>query len=135
MQLRLSNIKAFPAIAISIILALTLLLFGIYVIIPSDWLGLAIGTAYPNVIVRSVFGIFMAAPAIAILYYNVRYDIRTLVKYKVDKIRPYVFWMGVTYVYMCILRILIVGLFPPLFLLYLSLAAISFVVWLSNRYI
>ena len=135
MQLRLSNIKAFPAIAISIILAVTLLLFGIYVIIPADLLGLPVTTAYPNLIVRSIFGIFMSAPAIPILYCNIRYDLKTLVTEKMHKLRPYMFWMGVTWIYLCILRILIAGLLPPIFLVYLALAAISFVVWLSNRYI
>lgn len=135
MQLKLSNVKAFPAIAVSIILALTLLLFGVYIIIPSQWLGLAVGSVYPNWITRSIFGIFMAAPAIPILYCNIRYDLKTLVKEKMHKLRPYMFWMGVTWVYLCILRILIAGFFPPIFLVYLALAAISFVVWLSNKYI
>lgn len=135
MQLRLSNIKAFPAIAVSIILAITLLLFGVYVIIPSEWLGLAVTNAYPNLIARSIFGIFMSAPAVPILYCNIRYDLKTLVTEKMQKLRPYMFWMGVTWIYVCILRILIAGFFPPIFLVYLALAAISFVVWLSNRYI
>jgi uncharacterized membrane protein YfcA len=135
MQVRLDNIKAFPAIAVSVILAFTLLLFGIYVMIPTDLLGLAISKAYPNIFVRSIFGIFMAFPAIPILYCNIKYDIKTLVKDKMPKLRPYIFWMGVTYGYMCALRILIAGVFPPIFLLYLTLSAISFVVWLSNRYL
>lgn len=134
MQIRLSNIKAFPAIAVSIILALTLLVFGVYVIIPSSLLGLAATSAYPNIAVRSLFGIFMAYPAIPILYCNFRYDLKTLIKDKMPKLRPYMFWMGVTYTYICILRVLIAGFFPPIFLLYLALAAISFVVWLSNKY-
>lgn len=135
MQLKLSNIKAFPAIAVSIILALTLLFFGVYVMLPVDLLGLPISAAYPNLIVRSIAGMFMAYPAIPIIYCNIKYDLKTLVSEKMQKLRPYMFWMGVTYGYMCILRILIMGFLPPLFLLYLALAAISFVVWLSNKYI
>jgi hypothetical protein len=134
MQLKLSNIKAFPAVAVSVVLAVTLCLFGIYVIIPSDWLGLAVGTAYPNLTVRSIFGLFMAYPALPILYCNIRYDLKTLVTEKMYKLRPYLFWMGVTYIYMCALRILIVGFLPPIFLLYLALAIISFIIWLSNKY-
>ena len=135
MQLKLSNIKAFPALAVSIILALTLLLFGVYVIIPADWLSLPISKAYPNILVRSIAGVFMAFPAIMILYYNIRYDLKTLLTKKVDKLRPYIYWMGVTYGYMSILRILIAGVFPPIFLLYLTLAVITFVIWLSNKYV
>lgn len=135
MQLRLSNIKAFPAIAIIVILALTLCLLGIYVIIPPELLGVAGNTTYPSIIVRSIFGMFMAYPAVVILYANVRYNLKTLIKERMPKLRPYIFWMGVTYAYLTILRILIAGLFPPIFLAYMALAIISFIVWLSNRYI
>jgi hypothetical protein len=134
-RLKLSNIKSFPAVAISIVLAFTLCLFGIYVIIPSDWLGIPVTTAYPNLTVRSIFGIFMSYPGLRILYAHIRYDLKSLVKEEMQKLRPYIFWMGVTYTYMCALRILIVGIFPPIFLLYLALAVITFIVWFSNRYV
>ncbi len=131
----MSNIKAFPTVAISLILALTLCLFGVYVIIPSDWLGLAVTSAYPSILVRSIFGVLMALPAVPIIYCNVRYDLKTLVKTKLKKIRPYVFWMAVTYFYLTALRILIAGLFPPIWLVYLALGLISIVIWLANKYI
>lgn len=134
MRLNLSNIKAFPTVAISLLLALTLCFFGIYVIIPTDWLGLPTTTVYPNLIVRSIFGIFMALPAIPIIYCNIKYSLKTLVKTKLKKIRPYVFWMAVTYFYLTTLRILIVGLFPPIWLLYLTLGLISMIIWFANKY-
>jgi hypothetical protein len=134
MQIRFSNVKAFPTVAISILLALGLLIFGIYVIIPPTWLGLSIKTAYPNIIIRTIFGTLMASPAIPILYCNIKYDLKTLVTYKLKRLRPFVFWMGVTYLYLCVLRIMIAGVFPPIWLLYLVLGIISLVIWLANKY-
>lgn len=133
MRLSLSNIKAFPIVAISIVLALTLLLFGVYVCIPADWLGITT-SAYPNAIVRSIFGFITAFPALPVLYYNIRYNLVTLVKKKWKRVRPYIFWMAVTYFYLCTLRILYLGLFPPLWLLYLALGFVSTIIWFSNRY-
>jgi hypothetical protein len=135
MHIKIGNIKAFPTVAISIILALVLVLFGIYVMIPADWLGVSVtASAYPNLIIRSVFGIITAAPAMPILYCNVRYDMKTLVETKLPKLRPYIFWMAVTYFYLTALRILYAGFFPPIWLVYLALGLISTTIWLTNRY-
>lgn len=134
MQLRLSDIRAFPVVAITLVLAVVLLLFGVYLIIPSNWLGLALSTAYPDVIGRSIFGLLTSAPAVPIIYCNIKYDLKTLIKDKYKKLRPYVFWMGVTWLYLCVLRIVVAGWFPPIFLIYLALALVSFIIWFSNKY-
>jgi hypothetical protein len=133
MHIKLSNVKAFPTVAISIVLALVLALLGVYAFIPADWLGIAV-TVYPNFLIRSIFGIITAFPAIPILYSNIRYDLKTLVEQKMPKLRPYMFWMSVTYFYLTALRILYAGPFPPIWLLYLALGIISTIIWLTNRY-
>lgn len=134
MQVKFSNIKTFPTVAISILLALTLLAFGIYVIIPPDWLGLTLTTPYPNIVIRSAFGALMSAPAIPILYCNIKYDLKTLVTTKLKKLSPYMFWMGVTYIYLCALRITVAGVFPPLWILHAVAALITLIIWMANKY-
>jgi hypothetical protein len=131
MHLKLYNVKTQPAIAITVILALILLTFGIYVIIPPAWLGLVANAAYADQLVRSVFGIFMCVPAIPILYKNIKYDLRTYVTKKAHTDRPFLFWMGVTYFYLCALRIIAVGIFPPVWIAYIALGLISMVLWLA----
>jgi hypothetical protein len=134
MQLRLSDVRAFPLVAITVLMAIVLCLFGIYVIIPPTWWGLDLKTSYPSIIGRSIFGVLTAYPAIMILYYNVRYSLHDLIKNKYKRIRPYIFWMGVVWSYITILRIIGSGWLPPVFLIYLAMAVISFIIWFSNKY-
>ncbi len=121
-----------PLVAISLILSVVLILFGIYVIIPGDWLGIIVTSVYPNQLIRSGFGLLMMAPAIPIIYWNIKYDLKTYLDRKHKQKRPFLFWMGVTYFYLTALRIIVIGVFPPLWLLYLALGLIAMILWMER---
>lgn len=131
-KLKASNIRMSPLTAISLVLSIVLILFGIYVIIPADWLGIVVTSVYPSQLVRSLFGGLMMAPAIPILYWNIKYDLNTYLDKKHKQKRPYLFWMGVTYFYLAALRIAVIGLFPPIALLYIALGLITMILWMER---
>lgn len=114
-----------PMETIEMLLAIFLFLFGLYVMVPQEFLPVV--SVYQNPIVKFIFGALMAAPAVAILHYRLSGDMESYVYIKQNKRRKALFWISVTWFYMAMLRMLVAPLLPPLFLTFLGLSLVSFV--------
>lgn len=114
-----------PMETIEMLLAIFLLLFGLYVMTPQELLPTA--SVYKHDLVKLIFGAFMAAPAAALLYHRFSGDIESYIYIKQNKRRKALFWISVTWFYMTVLRILVSPLLPPLFLTFLGLSLVSLV--------
>lgn len=114
-----------PMETIEMLLAIFLLLFGLYVMVPQEFLPVA--SIYQNPVVKLIFGMLMAAPAASLLYYRFSDDMESYIYIKQNKRRKALFWMSITWFYMTMLRVLVSPLLPPLFLAFLGLSLISFV--------
>jgi hypothetical protein len=125
----LNYIKTNPTIVITGILAALLIILGIYSIIPASIIGAATFTTNA---IRFIFGIFILIPALPVLYWIIR-DKREEYEMKQSRTRPYLFWMGVTFFYLTVFRLLAYGLFPPVGVLYLGCGLITMVIWLGVK--
>lgn len=119
--MKLYNVIRNPIKAILAITACVLLIFGIYVIIPWTAEPDASGS-YPNVIVRSLFGVLMCWPAMTVIY---------RLQHNILKARRSVFWMGVTYLYLSMLNGLVRGWLPPMWILLFAFGVISMLLWVT----
>lgn len=125
----LSFIRQHPMEVIELISAVGLLLFGIYLIIPLEWLG-TVTTAYHYSWLRSIFGILTALPAARLLYLKFVSTRDEFIYYRQSNRRKALFWISFTWFYMSILRLLSVAFLPPLFLLFLLLSLITIVCYI-----
>jgi hypothetical protein len=114
-----------PMETIEMLLAIFLFLFGLYVMIPQEFL--SVTSVYQNPIVKFIFGALMAAPAATLLYHRFSSDTESYIYIKQNKRRKALFWISVTWFYMAMLRMLASPLLPPLFLTFLALSLVSFV--------
>lgn len=110
------------------LLAVFLLLFGLYVMIPQEFLSTA--SVYQNNIAKFIFGGLMAAPAVSLLYHRFSVDMESYIYIKQKKRRKALFWISITWLYMTILRMLVQPLLPPIFLAFLGLSLVSFVCYI-----
>lgn len=117
-----------PMEIIEMLLALFLFLFGLYVMIPQEFLPTA--SVYQNNLVKMIFGGLMAAPAVSLLYQRFSGDMESYIYIKQKKRRKALFWISVTWFYMTILRIMVQPLLPPIFLAFLGLSLVSFVCYI-----
>lgn len=118
----------YPMEMIEILLATFLLLFGLYVMIPQEFLSTT--SVYQNNLVKMIFGCFMAAPAVALLSRRISGDMESYIYIKQKKRRKALFWISVTWFYMTILRILVQPILPPIFLAFLGLSLVSFICYI-----
>jgi len=118
----------YPMELIEILLAIFLLLFGLYVMIPQELLSAA--SVYQHNLVKFIFGALMSAPAISLLYHRISVDMESYIYIKQKKRRKALFWISVTWFYLTALRILIQPLLPPIFLTLLGLSLISFICYI-----
>lgn len=133
MQVKLSNIRGYPTVAITIVAAIILVVLGIYSMIPAAVFGgVAVGVAYPITWVRIVAGLLIMLPALPILYWNIKDDLSTYLL-KENRTRKWLFWMGVTYFYLTMYRMLWAGLFPPLWVLYLGFGLVIMIIWMGVK--
>ncbi len=114
-----------PMEVIEMLLAIFLFLFGLYVMIPQEFLPVA--SVYQHPIVKFIFGALMAAPAASLLYQRFSGDMESYIYIKQNKRRKALFWISVTWFYMTVLRLLVSPILPPLFLTFLALSLISLV--------
>lgn len=125
----LKYIKTNPTVPTTMFLALGLLVLGIYSLFPVEWFG---ATTATNNLVRLIFGIFILMPTTPLLFWMIK-DSRFEYLDKQKRTRPYLFWMGVTYFYLTVFRILAYGFFPPVFILYLVCGLITMTIWLGVK--
>ncbi len=114
-----------PMETIEMLLAIFLFLFGLYVMVPQEFLPTA--SVYGHNVVKFIFGALMAAPAASLLYQRFSGDMESYIYIKQNKRRKALFWISVTWFYMTMLRMLVSPLLPPLFLAFLGLSLVSFV--------
>lgn len=114
-----------PMEMIEMLLAFFLFLFGLYVMIPQEFLSTT--SVYQNNLVKMIFGGLMAAPAVSLLYQRLSGDMESYIYIKQKKRRKALFWISVTWFYMTVLRIMVQPLLPPIFLAFLGLSLVSFV--------
>lgn len=127
------SIKDHPTVAITIVAAIILVLFGIYSMIPAAIFGgAAVASAYPLEWLRALLGLFIMAPAIPIIYWNMKDKLDDYL-IKQHRTRKYIFWMGVTYFYLTIFRILWAGFFPPIWLIYLGFGVVMMIIWMGVK--
>lgn len=112
-----------PMEMIEMLLAIFLFLFGLYVMIPQEFLPTT--SVYQNNLVKMIFGGLMAAPAVSLLYHRFTGDMESYIYIKQNKRRKALFWISITWFYMTILRILVQPILPPIFLAFLGMALIS----------
>ena len=118
-------IGRYPMEIVEILLAIFLLLFGLYVMIPQEFLP---GTSvYQNDLVKIIFGGLMSSPAVYLLNQRISVDMESYIYIKQKKRRKALFWIFITWFHITILRMLVQPLLPPLFLAFLALSLISFV--------
>lgn len=130
-NIKLSTIREHPLAAIAVVLALVLMGIGIFLLAPPTWFGVA--TAYPTTIARSVFGVLIMAPATPIVWRAFRYDFG-LFHLNARKNSKCFFWMSVTYMYLAVIRMLAIGVFPPIWLLYIGAAFTMAIIWMVNKW-
>ena len=117
-----------PMETIEILLAFFLLLFGLYVMIPQEFLPTT--SVYQNNLVKMIFGGLMAAPAVSLLYHRYSGDMESYIYTKQKKRRKSLFWISFTWFYMTILRISALPILPPIFLAFLCIALISIICYI-----
>lgn len=117
-----------PMEMIEMLLAIFLFLFGLYVMIPQEFLPTT--SVYQNNLVKMIFGGLMAAPAVSLLYQRFSGDMESYIYIKQKKRRKALFWISVTWFYMTILRMLVQPLLPPIFLAFLGLSLISIICYI-----
>jgi len=117
-----------PMETIEMLLAFFLLLFGLYVMTPQEYLATA--SVYQNNIAKFIFGGLMAAPAISLLYQRFSGDMESYIYIKQKKRRKALFWISVTWFYMTILRMLVQPLLPPIWLAFLAIALIAVICYI-----
>lgn len=117
-----------PMELIEILLAVFLLLFGLYVMVPQEFLSAA--SVYEHNIIKFIFGALMSAPAISLLYHRFSGDMESYIYIKQKKRRKALFWISVTWFYLTMLRMLVQPLLPPIFLALLGLSLISFICYI-----
>lgn len=113
---------------IEILLAIFLFLFGLYVMVPQEFLPTT--SVYQNNIAKLIFGGLMVAPAVSLLYHRIAGDMESYIYIKQKKRRKALFWISVTWFYMTILRMLVQPLLPPIFLAFLGLCLVSLVCYI-----
>jgi hypothetical protein len=118
----------YPMELIEILLAIFLFLFGLYVMIPQEFLPTA--SVYQHDIAKFIFGGLMSAPAVSLLYHRFSNDMESYIYIKQKKRRKALFWISVTWFYMTVLRMLVQPLLPPIFLAFLGLSFISFICYI-----
>lgn len=117
-----------PLELIEILLAVFLLLFGLYVMIPQELLSTA--SVYGHNLIKFIFGALMSAPAVFLLYHRISVDMDSYIYIKQKKRRKALFWISVTWFYMTMLRMLVQPLLPPIFLALLGLSLVSFICYI-----
>lgn len=117
-----------PMETIEMLLAIFLFLFGLYVMIPQEFLPTA--SVYQHDLAKFIFGGLMAAPAASLLYHRFADDMESYIYTKQKKRRKALFWISVTWFYVTILRMLVQPLLPPLFLAFLALTLIAVVCYI-----
>jgi hypothetical protein len=119
------HISKHPMEMIEMLLAFFLLLFGLYVMVPQDVLGIA--SVYQADIIKFIFGALLATPAALLLGYRFSTDLESYIYHKQKKRRKALLWISITWFYMTILRMLVQPLLPPLFLVFMAVTLISVV--------
>lgn len=124
----LKYIRTNPTVLITMVLALTLVVLGLYSIFPAEWFGASSAVINP---VRLIFGLFIMTPSLPVLFWMLK-NKKSYIEHQ-KKVKPFLFWMGVTYFYLTAFRILAYGLFPPVAILYLACGVITMSIWLGVR--
>lgn len=117
-----------PMETIEILLAFFLLLFGLYVMVPLEFLPTT--SVYQNNLVKMIFGGLMITPAISLLYHRYSGGMESYIYTKQKKRRKSLFWISFTWFYMTILRFSAFPILPPIFLVFLCVALISIICYI-----
>jgi len=125
----LNYMRSNPTVIITAFLAVGLVVLGLYSMIPVEWLG---ATTATNNTIRLIFGTFILLPSAPILFWMIKYSRQEYLE-REKRTRPFLFWMGVTYFYLTVFRILAYGFFPPVAILYLICGLITMTIWLGVR--
>lgn len=120
------TLRMYPMQAIEVVLAVCLIIFGIYSAIPNEWLGTT--TIYPAYIGKLLGGLSMLIPGVALVVLRCRGTAKYLTMLKQRKFL--MMWLFIDYLYIGILRAWFVALFPPIFVLYIMLGVIAGICYL-----
>lgn len=120
------NLRTYPMQAIEQLLAYCLVIFGIYNLIPSEWLGVA--TIYPAYVGKLIGGLSMLIPGAVMIGARLKGLSSYLLNLKLRK--TFMMWILIDYLYIAVLRATLVSLFPPIFVLYIILGSIAGVCYL-----
>lgn len=117
----------YPSETTEVILAIVLLAFGLYTMIPSEWLGTT--SVYGNTIGKIIFGSLILAPAIPILTLAIKHN---ALNYQLSVTTRYrsLFFISVTYLYLAAIRVAFIGAIPIIWFSLIGLCMISVVAFL-----
>jgi hypothetical protein len=120
------SLRTYPMQAIEVALASCLIIFGIYNMIPSEWLNVT--TVYPAYAGKLIGGLSMLIPGVALVGIRSKGIMHYLraVKYR----KTLLMWLFIDYLYIGILRAWFISLFPPVFVLYIVLGVIAGICYL-----
>jgi hypothetical protein len=125
-----SHLRKYPLETITFVIAVVLITFGILNFIPLNVFGLST-SAYGNELGRMIFGLLFFIPAAAILYFFkdglFNYRLRN------KRTKVFLFWAMLDFFFLSALRIIYIGVFPPIWVVYLGLGWICISLWMEVK--
>lgn len=119
----------YPMEVIEMLSATFLLLFAMYTLMPTELVPTP--SAYDNNLVKLIFGIAMATPAVALLVHAfTSKSMDDFVYIKQRSRRKALFWVSLTWFHIAILRAVAIAVFPPIFLAFLLASLITIVCYI-----
>lgn len=116
-----------PMEMIELLSASFLLMFAMYTLIPIEVLT---ATAYDNNLVKLIFGIAMATPALALIFARFSGSMEHYIYHKQRLRRKALFWIAFTWFYISVLRAVAIAVFPPIFLAFLLPSLITVICYI-----
>ena len=123
-----NGLKNNPLESIELIIAIVTLAFAIYTGLPEEIRG--ISSAYDHNAVRIIFASIMAYPAVSLITLRVTKSIHDYIYTYPVKRRLSLFMLSMTWIFISLLRIVVVSFLPPIWIAYLAFAIISYVCYL-----
>jgi len=120
------TVRAFPLEIIEVVLAFVLLIMALYTAIPAEWVG--VPSVYPLYVGKLAGAVVMGIPALTILFQRSR-GIENYVE-KTKSRKRALLGMAMMFVYIAVLRVIVIAWFPPIFVLYLGMGVIAAVCYL-----
>lgn len=119
-----------PMEAIEFIVAFVLLMFGIYVMIPSEFLGV-VNTTYGSDVVKFIFGLLISFAPARMVYWRLTGHVQDYKYIHHAKRRKMLLVVGGWWLYFMVLRIGLLGLLPPLWLTYFGFGLVTFICYVK----